>query len=86
MPQHRSWGIKDISIYVTKPVNVSFVLVKWGENEDERFEKEVTVPTDKITYEWDDSAGIFSIPSFQVTINEKGEVEAAVAYCGYWKP
>jgi hypothetical protein len=85
--EHRSWGIKDVSIYVTKPVNVPFVLVKWGgEEEDERFEKEVTVPTDKITYEWDDSAGIFSIPSFQVTINEKGEVEAAVAYCGYWKP
>ena len=84
--EHRSWGIKDVSIYVTKPVNVPFVLVKWGEEEDERFEKEVTVPTDKITYEWDDSAGIFSIPSFQVIINEKGEVEAAVAYCGYWKP
>jgi hypothetical protein len=77
--EYRSWGIKDATLLVHKPISVPFEIIEMDENGDEmkRTAKEVKIDPSDLEYETTDGYGI-TVDAVDVTVNEEGAVEAAV--------
>lgn len=82
---YRSWGIKDVVVSVTKPITIPFTLVEWGDDEDTKTEKEITINPEDIKVYWSEGSGI-APQELTVRLNEKGEFIEAELEVTYWKP